>query len=88
MTPKQRLICALEGRRPDRLPVTTHHVMEYFLATYMGGISRQEFFERNAHRLGEIPPYQDEEQQHHAAVEGEGGRGIAGGGDAGERSAH
>ena len=45
MTPKERLICSLERRRPDRLPVTTHHVMEYFLKQHMGGISRQEFFD-------------------------------------------
>ncbi len=46
MTPKERLICALERRRPDRLPVTVHHVMEHFLKTYLGGISRQAFFDR------------------------------------------
>ncbi len=45
MTPKQRLICALERSQPDRLPVTTHHVMKYFLQKYMGGISRQAFFD-------------------------------------------
>lgn len=46
LTSKQRMIAALDGRIPDRLPVTTHHVMEYFLRTYLEGASRQEFFDR------------------------------------------
>ncbi len=45
MTSKQRFIAALEGRVPDRLPVTTHHVMPYFLENYLQGISSQEFFD-------------------------------------------
>ncbi|MEW5900146.1 MAG: hypothetical protein AB1715_01650, partial [Acidobacteriota bacterium] len=45
MTAKQRLIAALERRIPDRLPVTTHHVMKYFLEKHMGGISNGEFFD-------------------------------------------
>lgn len=45
MTAKQRMITALEGGIPDRLPVTTHHVMQYFLDTYMSGTSTQEFFD-------------------------------------------
>lgn len=45
MTPKQRLLKALKREVPDRLPVTTHHVMPYFLETYMKGISYQEFFD-------------------------------------------
>jgi uroporphyrinogen decarboxylase len=45
MTSKQRMVTALEGGVPDRLPVTTHHVMPYFLDTYMGGISNREFFD-------------------------------------------
>lgn len=46
MTPKQRLLTALQRGVPDRLPVTTHHLMQYFLDQYAGGISAQEFFER------------------------------------------
>jgi len=46
MTSKQRFLAALERRTPDRLPVTTHHVMDYFLGRYLGGISSQEFFAR------------------------------------------
>lgn len=44
MTGRERLLAALDGKRPDRLPVTTHHVMEYFLNTYMGGCGNQQFF--------------------------------------------
>lgn len=45
MTPKQRLLTAIKRERPDRLPVTTHHLMPYFLNKYMNGISIQEFFD-------------------------------------------
>ena len=48
MTSKQRLLTAIEGGKPDRLPVTTHSVMPYFLDTYMKGISNQEFFDHFA----------------------------------------
>ena len=44
MTPKQRFIAALTHQKPDRLPVTTHHVMPYFLSKCMNGISNDEFF--------------------------------------------
>ncbi len=46
MTAKQRLIAALECRQPDRLPVTTHHLMPYFLGKYLGGASSDDFFDR------------------------------------------
>ena len=45
MTSKQRMLAAIKGEVPDRLPVTTHHVMQYFLDKYMSGMSRQEFFD-------------------------------------------
>ena len=45
MTSKQRLIAALERRQPDRLPVTTHHVMDYFLKKYLGTSSTVRFFD-------------------------------------------
>jgi hypothetical protein len=45
MTPKERFLAAVERRTPDRLPVTTHHVMDYFLKKYMGGISSEGFFD-------------------------------------------
>ena len=44
MTSKQRLIAALDRKVPDRLPVTTHHLMESFLRNTMGGLSEDEFF--------------------------------------------
>ena len=44
MTPKDRLLTAIQHKQPDRLPVTSHHLMQYFLDTYMSGISSQEFF--------------------------------------------
>jgi len=46
MTSKQRLLCALDLGKPDRLPVTTHHVMDYFLSKCMNGASVPEFFDR------------------------------------------
>ena len=46
MTPRRRMMAALTGAEmPDRLPVTTHHVMQYFLDHSMGGISTPEFFD-------------------------------------------
>jgi len=45
MTSKQRFLKALKREAPDHLPVTTHHVMPYFLKKYMNGISYQEFFD-------------------------------------------
>lgn len=45
MTAKQRFIAALTRQQTDRLPVTTHHVMPYFLNKYMNGISNDEFFD-------------------------------------------
>jgi hypothetical protein len=39
MTSRQRFLAAIKREIPDRLPVTTHHVMPYFLETYMDGIS-------------------------------------------------
>ncbi len=45
MTAKDRFTAALERRAPDRLPVTTHHVMDYFLKKYMDGASDDEFFD-------------------------------------------
>jgi len=46
MTSRERLLCALENRQPDRLPVTTHHVLPYFLDEHLGGISVAAFFDR------------------------------------------
>ncbi len=46
MTSRERLLCALDNRQPDRLPVTAHHVLPYFLDEHMGGSSVADFFER------------------------------------------
>ncbi len=45
MTSRERLLAALAGKPADRLPVTTHHVMPYFLDKYLGGMPAQRFFE-------------------------------------------
>ena len=37
MTSKKRMLTALDGGMPDRLPVTTHFLMPHFLNTCMGG---------------------------------------------------
>ncbi|MCC7209849.1 MAG: hypothetical protein IT323_21275 [Anaerolineae bacterium] len=46
MTSRQRMLTALAGGVPDRLPVTTHHVMLSFLDKYLGGVPYPEFFDR------------------------------------------
>ncbi len=46
MTSKQRMLTALTRGVPDRLPVTSHHLMRYFLDRYLDGASDQEFFEQ------------------------------------------
>ena len=46
MTSRQRLLTALDRGIPDRLPVTTHHLMPSFLAQVLGGITEREFFDR------------------------------------------
>jgi uroporphyrinogen decarboxylase len=45
LTSKQRLLSALDRGTPDRLPVTTHHLMTYFREKYLGGMSNQAVFE-------------------------------------------
>ena len=39
MTSKERMLFAIEGRIPDRLPVTVHQWQPYHLKTYMNGMS-------------------------------------------------
>jgi uroporphyrinogen decarboxylase len=46
MNRRERLLTALDGGKPDRLPATTHHVMPYFLEKYMGNISIPDFFDK------------------------------------------
>jgi len=45
MNPKERFIAALEHKKTDRLPFTTHHLMPSFLQHFTDGMSNQEFFE-------------------------------------------
>ena len=45
MTPKERMLTALERGKPDKLPVTVHQWQKYHLDTYLGGISDLEAFE-------------------------------------------
>ena len=44
MNSKERLKTAIARGVPDRLPVTTHHIMPYFLDKYMKGIDVEGFF--------------------------------------------
>lgn len=46
MTSKDRLLCALERGKPDRLPVSVHQWQPYHLEKYLDGISDLEAFER------------------------------------------
>jgi len=45
MTSRERLLAALTGKIPDRLPVTTHHVLTCYLKEQFGGRSSTEFFD-------------------------------------------
>ena len=45
MTTKERFLTALKRQKPDRLPVTTHHIMSIFLDEYFGGKNKDEFFD-------------------------------------------
>jgi hypothetical protein len=45
MTSKERMLAALNGTVADRLPVTTHHLMPYFLERSLHGMSEMEFFD-------------------------------------------
>jgi uroporphyrinogen decarboxylase len=45
VTSKERFLAALDRKTPDRLPVTTHHVMDSFLKKYLDGASSEAFFD-------------------------------------------
>jgi len=45
LTSRERLLAAIERRVPDRLPVTNHFVMPYFLNKYMNGILEDEYWD-------------------------------------------
>ncbi|MFA5467555.1 MAG: uroporphyrinogen decarboxylase family protein [Sphaerochaetaceae bacterium] len=44
MNSKERLLAAFDRKKTDYLPVTSHHLMPYFLKKYMNNMSRVEFF--------------------------------------------
>lgn len=44
MTSRERFLAALDRRKADRLPVTTHHLMPSFLKNHMHGITNEAFF--------------------------------------------
>jgi len=46
MTSKERMLCAIERGKPDRLPVSIHQWQPYHLDTYLGGISDLEAFKQ------------------------------------------
>lgn len=46
VTSRERLLVALDRKVPDRLPVTTHHLMPSFLAGIGEGVGPREFFDR------------------------------------------
>jgi len=46
MSNKERLLCALQGGKPDRMPVSLHQWQGYHLDKYLGGISPLEAFQR------------------------------------------
>ena len=45
MTGRERFLCALSNGRPDRLPCQVHSWMEYYLKTYLNGMSHLEAYE-------------------------------------------
>ena len=46
MTPRERLLAALNNRKPDRLPGQVHNWMPYYLDTYLDGCDQFQAYER------------------------------------------
>ena len=46
MTPRERMLTALEGGTPDRMPATIHQWQSYHLRKYLGGISALDAFRK------------------------------------------
>ena len=44
MTPKERMLLAIDGEKSDRLPVSIHQWQQYHLEEYMGGMDALEAF--------------------------------------------
>ncbi|MDC7234141.1 MAG: uroporphyrinogen decarboxylase family protein [Spirochaetales bacterium] len=77
MTTKQRFIAALENRKPDRLPVTTHNVMDYYLNKYEDGAGKAEFFEKyGMDRIDWFWPYKPDQGQYWSDTSTTGYEGI------------
>ena len=45
MTSKERFLTTISRQEPDRLPVTTHHIMSIYLDEYFGGKNKDDFFD-------------------------------------------
>ena len=65
MTRKERMLSALDGGKPDRMPCSIHQWQKYHLDKYLGGISDLEAFDRfgmdaQAQYFGEMGQTQDE----------------------------
>jgi len=65
VTSKERMMRALSGEKPDRLPVSLHQWQKYHLDKYLGGISDIEAFEKfgfdaQAQYFGEVGQTQDQ----------------------------
>lgn len=46
MTPRERMLTAINNGKPDRLPGQVHGWMGYYLNTYLGGVGQFEAYER------------------------------------------
>ncbi len=46
MTSRERLLTALNNKKPDRLPCQVHSWMDYYLKTYLGGIDQWQAYEK------------------------------------------
>ena len=46
MTPRERMMIALENRRPDRMPCQVHGWMDYYLNNYLGGMDGWQAYEK------------------------------------------
>lgn len=58
MTSRERLLAALENRKADRLPASTHTLQRYYLDKYEGGASNEDFFSRHGlDRIDWIRPF-------------------------------
>ena len=45
MTPRERLLAALNNEKPDHLPATVHSWMKYYLDNYLGGVDQYKAYE-------------------------------------------